>query len=127
MSDHNRKIAMAALSNLCAPDDMRTIWVQDLRDDVSRYIKQVEQERDKYKEELAVHQRMLAGGVLYSIEELIEHDAKAIDKFIAEVAGCAYMSMDIDENYEGAAELVVNFEALQNIANKLHQKAKESE
>ena len=49
MPDHSRKIVMAALRNLCAPDGMRTIWIQDLRDDVVRYIKQLEQERDQLK------------------------------------------------------------------------------
>lgn len=38
----------------------------------------IRQENDRLKESLAIHQRMLAGGVLYSMEELIEHDAQVI-------------------------------------------------
>ncbi len=49
----NRKVAIAALNNLAAPDEMRSIWVADLRDDVMKYIKQIEQERDQLKEQMS--------------------------------------------------------------------------
>lgn len=105
--------------------DYKSSSCQNVMDAVDREMA-LREERDILKEKLAASQRLLASGILYTYQQLVEHDAQVIGDFIAEVAQCTYMAIDIDEDYAGAAELVVNFVALQNRAKQLQQKTQES-
>ena len=66
LEQHNKKLEQELVSARISYEQMHKIY------------RGAEDECDHLKEKLAVHQRMLAGGILYSIEELVEHDADLI-------------------------------------------------
>lgn len=87
-------------------------------------VERLQQERDQLKEKLAVHQRMLAGGILYSYRELAEHDADVIMKFITQEV--PRFDLDIPIPLVGYVKLFYNErERIYEAANQLRQKAQE--
>lgn len=86
-----------------------------------------EQERDQLKERLAANQRMLASGILYTYEQLAQHEADVIQRFKKAAletaglsAGCAQLAAP-EEIHRTWVQFANHY------SDQFHQQVKESE
>ena len=95
--------------------------INDLMPDtlpIKEYTTRLEQECAHLKSKLATHQRMLAGGILYSYRELATHDAEVIDKAAKEIIK--------KFGYANGGSWVIDASDIKDYVNRLHQKTQES-
>ena len=99
---------------------------------------EVEQERDKLKEQLAELQRWLSTGIFYRLDELAKHDIEVIEQFVAAIIQCIKAvdpKIEKHKNCLSIAELKsFNIQAkntgvsgIKGYANQLRQKAQETQ